>query len=218
VDRWGFPVDLEGYDLEVVVRAEDDRCWAAGRLHRGSLRRRPWGVRLHPAAVNPLIAYGIVRLASPRAGESALDPFCGSGTIPIEGALHEPGALWAASDLDPRAIPMARANAGAAGVALRLARADAGRLPVRDASLDLVLANLPFGRRSGSHRRNRRLYRPFFREVARVLRPGGRALLLTLERRLVREVLGEVPLEVLSDRVLTHGGLRPRLYVLRSAR
>jgi putative N6-adenine-specific DNA methylase len=215
VDRWGLPVDLEGHDLEIVVRAEWKEGWVAGRLHRESLRRRPWGLRLHWAAVNPVIAYGMVRLGEPRPGERVHDPFCGSGTIPIEGALVEPEARWSGSDWDGSALFMTAENARAAGVELSLARGDAMRLPFARDSVDLVLGNLPFGRRSGSHRKNRHLYRAFLGGLARVLRGGGRAVLLTIERRLMLELLEGLPLELLDDRVLTHGGLSPRLYTLR---
>jgi putative N6-adenine-specific DNA methylase/tRNA (guanine6-N2)-methyltransferase len=215
VDRWKLPVDLEGHDLDIVVRAEGESCWVAGRLHRESLRRRSWGRRLHPAALNPLIAYGMVRLASPRGGEAVLDPFCGSGTLLIEGALREPGARWHGADHDPAALAMARDNARAADVELQLLRADARHLPAEDGSVGLLLGNLPFGRRSGSHTRNRHLYGAFFAEVARILSPGGRAVLLTLERRLVERVLSRTPLRAAEQRVISHSGLRPRLYVLR---
>jgi len=217
VDRHGWPVDLEGWDLNVVVRVEGQEAWIGGRLGRVSGRRRPWAVRIHRAGLNPLIAYGMARLAEPRPGERALDPFCGSGTLPIEAALWEPGVRWSGSDRDPKALAMARENAAAAGVALPLARADTRRIPLKTASVDLVVSNLPFGRRSGSHGRNRRLYVPFFEEIARVLRPGGRALVLTLERRLMEMVLRRTPLEAVSSRVVSHSGLLPRIYRLRPA-
>jgi len=217
VDRHGWPVDLEGWDLNVVVRVEGDEAWIGGRLSRVAGRRRPWAVRKHRAGLNPLIAYCMVRLAEPRPGERALDPFCGGGTLPIEGTLWEPEVRWSGSDRDPRALAMAQENAAAAGVGLDLARANTRRLPLRTASVDLVISNLPFGQRSGSHGRNRRVYVPSFTEIARVLRPGGRALVLTLERRLMEMVLKRTPLEVVSSRVVSHGGLLPRIYHLRPA-
>jgi 23S rRNA G2445 N2-methylase RlmL len=158
----------------------------------------------------------MVRLGAPRSGERAHDAFCGSGTIPIEGALVAPEARWSGSDWDGSALFMSAENARAAGVALPLLRGDAQRLPLVGGSIDLLLGNLPFGRRSGSHRRNRRLYRAFLREALRVLGGEGRAVLLTLERRLMLELLEGLPFELLDDRVLTHGGLNPRLYTLRA--
>lgn len=215
VDRFGWPVDLETFDVEIFLRLEGERIWIAGRLPGDSLRKRAWHTRNHPAALNPVLGYAMVRLADPRPGQRILDPFVGGGTLPIEGALHEPGALWLGSDKGYGALEMASANALAAGVRLPLVQADARRLWARGRSIDFVLGNLPFGRRSGSHGCNRKLYGPFLRETARVLRPGGRALLLTLERRLMEELLDGGPLEEEDRRVVSQSGLHPRIWFLR---
>jgi hypothetical protein len=37
------------------------------------------------------------------------------------------------------------------------------------------------------------LYSDFFREIVRILKPGGRAVLLTSERNLVSELMGRHP-------------------------
>jgi len=61
-----------------------------------------------------------------------------------------------------------------------VARADCRRLPFADASVDVVLCDLPYGRQYGTEVGNQKLYAEALREVARVLRPGtGRAVLIT---------------------------------------
>ena len=140
---------------------------------------------------------------------------CGTGTVLLE--RHGLGpALLLGSDLFENAIAEAGINVEAAGVPARLMRADARRLPLPSASVDKVICNPPWGRRVLGGRSMWRLYRPVFGEIERVLRPGGLAVILTLQRRLMEELIGRIRgLEMLHDRVVSVGGMHPHLYVLR---
>jgi release factor glutamine methyltransferase len=68
----------------------------------------------------------------------ALDACCGSGAIAAHLAAERPGAVVLGADRDPLAVRNARSNGVVAVVA------DAGRLPVADASLDVVVAVAPY--------------------------------------------------------------------------
>jgi len=48
---------------------------------------RPYYRRRHPALLNPLVAASAPLLADLPKGTVVYDPFCGSGTIPIESRL-----------------------------------------------------------------------------------------------------------------------------------
>lgn len=82
-----LPVDLD--EPEVILRAQliDDRfrLWL-DTTGDASLHRRGWRRGWHPAALKASLAYLLLRLGGWR-GEPLVDPFCGSGTIPIEAAL-----------------------------------------------------------------------------------------------------------------------------------
>ncbi len=103
------------------------------------------------------------------AGRDVLELGCGAA----QGGrwLAARGASVTALDLSAGQLHAARAlNARSATPVLRLVQADAQRLPLRDASFDLVASAfgaLPFVADSAGT----------FAEVARVLRPGGRAVL-----------------------------------------
>ena len=76
--------------------------------------------------------------------------------------------------------------------------------------MDAVVSDLPFGRRVGSHRANKRLYPALLSELRRVLRPGGVAVLLSGEVRLLERSL-PAGLEIESRRRVDLGGLTPTL-------
>jgi demethylmenaquinone methyltransferase / 2-methoxy-6-polyprenyl-1,4-benzoquinol methylase len=97
-------------------------------------------------------------------GEVAADVACGTGALTRELQALAPGALVAGFDFSFEMLAHARSTGGPAG--LRLAVGDALRLPLRDASVDVV--TIAFGLRNLPEPAQGLL------EFRRVLRPGGR--------------------------------------------
>jgi len=214
--RCDWQVNLEDYHYEVVVEVEDDHCSVGLRLTKTALHKRSrqtGGL----AALNPTLAHAMCVLSEPAEGETVLDPMCGTGTVLIERHSLGPAVLLG-SDLFENAITEARINVEATRVPAHLIRADARRMPLASGSVDKVICNPPWGRRVLGGRSMWRLYRPVFGEIERVLRPGGLAVILTLQRRLMEELVGRVRgLDMAHDRVVSVGGMHPHLYVLRRA-
>jgi demethylmenaquinone methyltransferase/2-methoxy-6-polyprenyl-1,4-benzoquinol methylase len=98
-----------------------------------------------------------------RPGARVLDVCCGTGDLTI--ALQTPGATVMGSDFCHPMLVEARRKTRAP-----LFEADALRLPLRDASLDLLTVAFGF--------RNLANYEAGLREMRRVLRPGGMAAIL----------------------------------------
>lgn len=168
-----------------------------------------------PASTTPVIAAVLARLAKAGPDDVLLDPFCGAGTNLVQVAqMSGPGRLLG-SDLDPEALAKARANLASRGIEAHLSVADAARLPGAPHSVDRIVANLPFGKRAGSHAANLDLYPAFLRRVRSVLRPTGRAVLLTEEKRLLRDAVQRTAdLSVIKEVELESGGLHPSAYVV----
>jgi tRNA (guanine6-N2)-methyltransferase len=213
VDRYGWRVDLEGYDYDIHVDVEDDRCTIGLRITPVSLRRR--GRIVHVAAsLDPTLGYAMCVLSDPQPGEVFVDPTCGAGTVLLERAEIGPARL-VAGDLFAHPLEMARRNVVANAVEAKLSRWDARRLPLAAESVDKVCANLPWGRRAGSHLVNKHLYPPLIREVARVLKVGGRAVLLSLEKRMLLACVDRHGWLRIADTLpVSVAGLKPAIYVI----
>jgi SAM-dependent methyltransferase len=102
-------------------------------------------------------------------GDEVLDVACGTGNAAIAAANR--GASVTGLDLTPELLDRARANARDVGVDVRWAEGDAEALPFDDESFDVVLST--FGCMFAPR------HEVVARELARVLRPGGRLGLCT---------------------------------------
>ncbi|MEP6696657.1 MAG: methyltransferase domain-containing protein [Pseudonocardiales bacterium] len=198
-----------------VTRSGDLLLGQVGPLHRSS--RFPAMSRL-PASTNPVVAAMMVELLKVSPGDVVYDPFCGSGTLLVETLANDCTDVLLGSDISPVALAAAAANRRLFATAPVL-RADAARLPVVTNSVDRVIANLPFGKRVGSHADNTVLYPAFLAELNRVLRADGRAVLLTEDKTLFRRsVAAAAGLRVLREVQLASGGLHPSAFVIERTR
>lgn len=160
------------------------------RLSDRTMRHRAYKGEHLPASLRPTVAAAMVRLAEARPGHVVLDPTCGAGTLLAEqfaaaAKFHEPITALG-GDVEHNAVRASTVNLRRLGQA-RLSRWDARRLPLPPASVDRVLCNPPFGKQLSSPEQIGPLYRALAASLDRVLRPGGRAVLLTSDFDKLRE-------------------------------
>ena len=163
------------------------------------LHKRGYRPAHNAAPLRETLAAAMVQLSRYRGRDDFADPFCGSGTIPIEAALIArniaPGrdrhfaamdwrtldrGIWQrereaaaarefhgdyrilGTDLDPKAVAMAKANAERAGVSdlVRFETADARHFD-RETERGVIVTNPPYGERIGEKEEAESLYRAF---------------------------------------------------------
>jgi len=115
----------------------------------------------------------MIDAAGLRPGQAVLDVGCGTGTFSIA-AKEMVGARGRVAAVDPAGemIARARRKAAKAGVAVEFEVAAVEALPYPDDCMDVVTSTLVF------HHLTRRLQRLAMTEMQRVLRPGGRMVLI----------------------------------------
>ena len=166
-----------------------------------------------PAASHPTVAVALARIANPRNYDSIWDPFCGGGTELIECARLAPRAKLFGSDLDPKAIATARANAAKAGLSgLELRVGDA--LDLVPPEVTLIVSNPPMGRRVGEGTETHDLAERFVVRAARILAPGGRLVWLSPNATRTRLAAERMGLAVELERPVDLGGFDVTLQVL----
>ncbi|MER7132469.1 TRM11 family SAM-dependent methyltransferase [Streptosporangium saharense] len=155
-----------------------DGVWATLMLRIGErpLHRRCYKRRTVPGTLHPPLAAAMARMAGIRPGHTVLDPCCGAGTLLAEAGEQAPRAVLYGFDLALSAVRAARENT--AGLGVVVGRADAGRLPLADGSVDRVLSNPPWGGQVTALGLLAASPSRWWAELRRVLAPDGTAVVL----------------------------------------
>jgi SAM-dependent methyltransferase len=114
----------------------------------------------------------ILELIGPPAGLRVLDVGCGDAALVV--ALARRGALVTGVDVDPNMLAAGRTRAAASGVAPHLMQGDIRALPFANDGFDVILAVTALCFMGNAAQA--------VREMARVLRPGGRLVIGELGR------------------------------------
>ncbi len=190
-----FPETGAAYTVRVTLLK--DRVTLTLDTSGPGLHKRGYRVRDVAAPIKETLAAAMVQLSFWKSGRLLVDPFCGSGTIPIEAAMIGrniapglsrafaseeweaiPKGLWKeertsafeaidyhsdirilASDIDPKAVAAAKANAEEAGVDDCI---DFSVKPFKKLTASenhgIIIANLPYGERIGEKKQIQKMY------------------------------------------------------------
>ncbi|XP_028302651.1 tRNA (guanine(6)-N(2))-methyltransferase THUMP3 [Gouania willdenowi] len=198
-----WKADMTKFDIEVLLNIHNEEVVIGIALTEESLHRRNIS-HFGPTTLRSTLCYGMLRLCRPQISDIILDPMCGTGAIPLEGALEFNSSFYIAGDNNDMAvnrtvnnvchIQKRRANKDSTpGLPIDTVRWDLCNLPLRTSSVDIIITDMPFGKRMGSRKKNWDLYPSCLREMARVCRPGsGKAVLLTQDKKCFAKAISKM--------------------------
>ncbi|XP_071572278.1 tRNA (guanine(6)-N(2))-methyltransferase THUMP3 [Temnothorax nylanderi] len=189
-DKFHWIVDLSMYHLEVVCKLINDQLTTHFRVTHKSMHNRNI-INFGPTTLRSTICYNLLKLANPKPGDIIVDPMCGGGSIPIEATLAYPHSYVLCGDNDSRAVDRTKSNmdASTVGCKIDLVQWTASKLPFKDSLVDIIVTDMPFGKRSGNKSYNKIFYKQFLLELGRTVKSNGRIVLLTYDRYNFKDAL-----------------------------
>jgi tRNA (guanine6-N2)-methyltransferase len=189
----GWQFSNENAWLEIWLTIHGKAAVCGVRLTDRTMRHRTYKMEHIAASLRPTVAGAMVRLAGIGPGMVVVDPMCGAGTILAEaadvaGRRRGDPVQVIGGDIDANAVFVASQNLSKMN-AIRVARWNASCLPLAESSVDRIISNPPFGKQMSTPEEIVGLYKAAAREWNRVLKPGGRAVLLVMEQDLLNDVL-----------------------------
>ncbi len=183
-----------------------------------NLSRKEWRKGFVPAGINPSLAYILCMVAKLNPEDILLDPFCGSSVIPITALKYFNIKRVICSDISGKAIRASRENFEAAEIEknrYKLFRSDIRDVNLSKRNIDKVVSNLPFGIRAGEHNENIEIYKSLELLAKKLLRKKGILVLLTQEKKLLRDTFTKEEWNVKSILRVDEGGLLPEVFVIK---
>jgi len=204
-------VNLKTYDVQILMLVYGSNFVIGMSLFDYSkdlgIGSRNWSFKASEgltACLKPSVSATLVQFAihnAPKENSVILDCMCGVAGIPIETSYSCEGnqhffPLGGEIDIH-KAIPQAIKNLASYQSYILdhsskrkklipdICLWNVTKLPLRSCSVDIIVVDLPFGMRCGKTSQWRKLYPLAFQEMARVIRPRGRVVLMTTLRRIL---------------------------------
>ncbi|CAL1531344.1 unnamed protein product, partial [Lymnaea stagnalis] len=146
-----WPVDLKDFDIEVLLNIENEEVTVSLALTKMSLHNRNL-VAFGPTTLRATICYNMLRLCRIKNGDFICDPMCGTGAIPIEGAMNWVNCFHFGGDCHDKAIERASQNITAIQDKRKLEKKSTLKLdavqwniehfPLRDRCVDVFVSDL----------------------------------------------------------------------------
>lgn len=205
------------YDCELRIDSRNDVCDLYWKLWNVKDTRYPWRKGTLPASIHPALAHALTRYAFTFVKEPhpmVFDPFCGSGSLLFAAETQRNCRSLLGVDKSGTAVELARENARAGNSRAHFVCRDILRFEAREGA-ELLISNMPFGNRVGSHKGNEMLYAHFVRRLPNLIKADGVAVLYTAEAKLLERLIAQSPaLRLIEKKRTAAGGLSPWVFVI----
>ncbi|XP_043916099.1 THUMP domain-containing protein 2 [Protopterus annectens] len=179
--QFGWKAELRSPDLEIFVHLNDIHCLVGIPLLRMPLASRRY---IKTTGLRSTVAWAMAFLADIHANANVLDPMCGLGIILVEAAREWTDAYYLGIDIDESRLHGAMVNLKTAELEekVNLLKASVTELPLQTESIDVIICDIPFGKKFKSSVDMREMLPHIINEMERVLcRDGTLVLLLSWE-------------------------------------
>lgn len=179
--------------------------------------QRSWRQSYSNSGLQPSLAWIMCKLSGINEKSLLLDPFCGSGIIPIIAAIEFNAAKIFATDVSGRAIDSTQINIAEAKLnrdQYFTSRLNVSQLRFPKNYFDAIVSNLPFGIRSGRFDQNEKIYNIFGRKARSFLKSEGKIVLLTNQDELIRRYFLTNGFTLQPIIPIIQGGIKATIYVM----
>lgn len=145
---------------------------------------------LEKGEIYPELAHILCLISEPKADDAFLDPFCGSGAIPLARAKGFPYKTIYASDIEKVFVDKVRNKANNLKSKVVVEQCNALKLRnISNNSIDKVVTDPPWGIYLGKELNLEQFYQDMLMELWRVLRPDGLLVVMVANKDLFETVL-----------------------------
>ena len=180
--RTGLAVERRGGGEEFwVLYRSEGWCFFMRRLSRHPAHEKV----LARGELQPELAWLLNFIASPKPDDVCLDPFCGHGSIPFQGIKHFLMKKFYAFDSDAEVLEDAKKKF------LDCKKVDVADLlkEIPEKSVDCIVTDPPWGIYKEVAGGVEGFYAGFVEKFSKVLKPGGRMVVLTAQREAFENAL-----------------------------
>lgn len=196
--------------FNIRVFIEKEECLIGVRVGLAPLHRRDYKTTTLPGSLKAPVAYCMLKIADIKKWDVVLDPMCGVGTIVFEAAALTSNII--ACDANHDALEIAQtSNATDADIAF--CELDARHTALEDASVHHIVSNLPFGKQIELENAET-FFTEIIEEFARVLKPTGNMVLLTMHKDLIAKAAAEQGFNIASEREISLFGVNPTIVLV----
>jgi len=188
-------VSLESPETLIYVLVKNNECLIGIDLYKKRLDKRDYRIKPHPNALNSSIAFIALKFSDYIPKKTLLDPFCGSGIIPIEAALLKGKEIYA-SDNQYYCIESTSINSKIAKVKFNISKTPINDLDkkFKKSFFDFIITDPPIATFHGL-RGVEYLYKEFLEKAFLLLKPKGVLTIITVRPKPLIEEPGKFKLK-----------------------